>query len=93
LIVLKGNAKEIEVSSIRNFRQAAPFLTANEWYRLKARVDVARWQWGDPREGLKKLIRAEAWTIEVPHNTLAQRLARLLDTCRRNNAPGSTTSW
>ena len=71
LIVLKGNAQQIEVSSNQELlRQAAPFpLTANEWYRLKARVDVAKdgsgvirakaWKKADPEP--------EAWTIEVPH--------------------------
>ncbi len=71
LIVLKGNAQAIEVSSNQElFLQSTPFKwSPNEWYRLKTRVDVAAdgsgvirakaWKKGDPEP--------EAWTIEVPH--------------------------
>lgn len=71
LIVLKGNAQALEVSSNQElFRQSAPFKwSPNEWYHLKARVDVAAdgsgmvrakaWKKGDPEP--------DAWTIEVPH--------------------------
>ncbi len=71
LIVLKGNAQALEVSSNQElFLQSTPFKwSPNEWYHLKARVDVAAdgsgtvrakaWKKGDPEP--------EAWTIEVPH--------------------------
>jgi len=71
LIVLKGNAKSLEVTSNQElFKQNVPFnITPNEWYHLKARVDVAAdgsgvvrgkaWKKGDPEP--------DAWTIEVPH--------------------------
>jgi hypothetical protein len=70
-IVLKGNAQTIEVSSNQELlRQDAPFKwSANEWYHLKTRVDVApdgtgmirakAWKKADPEP--------DAWTIEVPH--------------------------
>jgi hypothetical protein len=70
-IILKGNAQQIEVNSNQAiFRFTAPFKwTANTWYHLKTRVDVApdgsgmirakAWKKGDPEP--------EAWTIEVPH--------------------------
>jgi len=71
MIILKGNAQQIEVTSNQElFRQDAPFKWApNEWYHLKTRVDVAKdgsgmirakaWKKGDPEP--------EAWTIEVPN--------------------------
>jgi outer membrane protein assembly factor BamB len=71
LINLKGNAGVLEVTSNQElFKQNVPFkITPNEWYHLKARVDVAKdgsgvirakaWKKGDPEP--------EAWTIEVPH--------------------------
>jgi outer membrane protein assembly factor BamB len=71
LIVLKGNAQELEVSSnFELFKQSVPFKwTPNEWYHLKTRVDVAAdgsgmvrgkaWKKGDAEP--------EAWTIEAPH--------------------------
>lgn len=71
IVVLKGNAQEIEINSNQErIRTAVPFKwTANTWYRLKARVDVAAdgsgmvrakaWKRGDPEP--------EAWTIELPH--------------------------
>jgi outer membrane protein assembly factor BamB len=71
LIVLKGNAQSLEVSSNQElFLQSVPFKwTPNEWYHLKTRVDVAKdgsgtvrakaWKKGEPEP--------EAWTIEVPH--------------------------
>ena len=70
-VILKGNAQQIEVNSNQErIRQSAPFKwSPNEWYRLKARVDVAAdgsgvvrakaWKKSDPEP--------EAWTIEVPH--------------------------
>ena len=71
MITLKGNAQQMEVTSNQElFRQAAPFKWApNEWYHIKARVDVAKdgsgvvrakaWKKGDPEP--------EAWLIEVPN--------------------------
>jgi hypothetical protein len=70
-IVLKGAAKQLEVNStLELFRHAVPFeSSANTWYHLKTRVDVAAdgsgvvrakvWKKGDPEP--------DAWTIEVPH--------------------------
>ena len=71
LINLKGNAQVLEVTSNQElFKQSVPFkVTPNEWYHLKARVDVAAdgsgvirakaWKKGDPEP--------DAWTIEVPN--------------------------
>ena len=76
LINLKGNAQSLEVSSNQElFIKAVPFKwSANEWYHLKTRVDVAAdgsgivrgkaWKKGDPEP--------DAWTIEVPHKTAHQ---------------------
>jgi outer membrane protein assembly factor BamB len=73
VIVLKGNAQEIEVNSNQErLKVSVPFRwSPNAWYRLKTRVDVAAdgtgtvrgkaWKRGDPEP--------EAWTIEVPHRT------------------------
>ena len=70
LIVLKGNAQTIEVSSNQELLvKSAPFKwSPNEWYHLKTRVDVAAdgsgvvrgkaWKKSEPEP--------EAWTIEVP---------------------------
>jgi outer membrane protein assembly factor BamB len=70
-IVLKGAAKELEVNSnLELFRHAAPFeCTANTWYHLKTRVDVAPDGSGVVRAKAWKKGDAEpdAWTIEVPH--------------------------
>jgi len=71
LINLKGNAQVLEVTSNQElFKQSVPFkVTPNEWYHLKARVDVAAdgsgvirakaYKKGDPEP--------DAWTIEVPN--------------------------
>jgi hypothetical protein len=71
LVVLKGNAQELEVSSNQErLRVAVPFRwSPNAWYRLKTRVDLAAdgsgvvrgkaWKRGEPEP--------ESWTIEVPH--------------------------
>jgi len=71
LIVLKGNAQQLEVTSNQElFIKTVPFKwTPNVWYHLKARVDVATdgsgiirakaWTKGEPEP--------EAWTIEVPN--------------------------
>jgi outer membrane protein assembly factor BamB len=71
LIVLKGNAQAIEVSSNQElFLQSVPFKwSPNEWYHLKTRVDVAKDGSGVVRAKAWKKGEAEpaAWTIEVPH--------------------------
>ncbi len=71
VVILKGNAQQIEVNSNQErIRQAVPFKwSPNEWYHLKTRVDVAAdgtgvvrakaWKKGEPEP--------EAWNIEVPH--------------------------
>ena len=60
LICLRGNAGKLEVSSNpERLKQEAPFkLTANKWYTLKTRVDVAADGSG--------VIRAKAWDKEQP---------------------------
>jgi hypothetical protein len=75
-IVLKGNAQQIEIASnqelYKDLPHSAPFKwSPGEWYRIKARVDVARdgggvvkakaWKKGEPEP--------EAWTLEVPVKT------------------------
>ena len=71
IIVLKGNAQEIEINSNQErIRKAVPFKwTANTWYRLKARVDVAADGSGTVRAKAWKRGEAEpeAWAIEVQH--------------------------
>lgn len=76
LIVLKGNAQEIEINSNQErLKVTAPFKwKANEWYTLKSRVDVKpdgsgvvrakAWKRGEPEPA--------AWTIEVPHKVAHQ---------------------
>lgn len=71
LIVLKGNAQALEVSSNQELlKESVPFKwSPNEWYHLKARVDTAKdgsgvvrakaWKKGEPEP--------EAWAIEVRH--------------------------
>ena len=71
VVLLKGNSQELEINSnLERIRVAVPFpWKAKEWYRLKARVDVAAdgsgvvrakaWKKGDPEP--------EKWTLEVPH--------------------------
>ncbi len=71
-IVLKGNEQSLEINSnLERLRQFVPFKwTANEWYHLKTRVDVAAdgsgvvrakaWKKGDSEP--------EPWTIEVKHD-------------------------
>ena len=73
LIILKGNAQEIEVNSNQErLKQAVPFKwSPNAWYRLKARVDVAADGTGTVRAKAwkKDEPEPEAWLIEVPHKT------------------------
>ena len=71
IAVLKGNSQELEINSNQErIRSAVPFKwSANTWYRIKERVDVApdgsgvirakAWKRGDPEP--------DAWLIEVPH--------------------------
>jgi hypothetical protein len=71
LVVLRGNAREIELSSnLELIKETKPFtITPNEWHHLKVRVDVAKdgsgtvrakaWKKADPEP--------EAWTIEYKH--------------------------
>jgi outer membrane protein assembly factor BamB len=76
VIDLKGNSQELEVNSNQDrLRVAVPFKwSANAWYHLKSRVDLAAdgsgvvrakaWKKGDPEP--------DKWTIEVPHKTAHQ---------------------
>ena len=71
IAVLKGNSQELEINSNQErIKVAVPFKwTANTWYRLKARVDVAPDGSGVVRAKAWKRDEAEpaAWTLEVPH--------------------------
>jgi outer membrane protein assembly factor BamB len=71
LIILKGNAQQLEVTSNQELlRHSVPFKwSPNEWYRLKTRVDVAKDGSGVVRAKAWKKSESEpeAWTIEVPH--------------------------
>ena len=73
LVVLRGNGREIEVSSnLERLKVTKPFtLAPNEWYRLKARVDVAKDGSGVVKAKAWKKSEAEPaeWLIEVPHKT------------------------
>lgn len=72
-IVLKGNDQKLEVNSnLERVRQSVDFKwSPNEWYHLKARVDIAADGNGVVRAKAWKKGEAEpaAWTIEVPHKT------------------------
>lgn len=71
IIALVGNSNVLEVSSNHeHFSKNAPFpISANQWYTLKTRVDVAAdgsgvvrakaWKKGEPEP--------EAWTLEAEH--------------------------
>lgn len=77
LIILKGNAQELEINSNQErIKAAVPFKWApNAWYTIKARVDLnpdgtgvvrARaWKKGDPEP--------DSWNIEYPHKTAHQK--------------------
>lgn len=69
LVCLRGNAGKLEVSSnLERLKQEAPFkLTANKWYTLKTRVDVAADGSGVIKAKVweKTAAEPEAWTIEV----------------------------
>jgi outer membrane protein assembly factor BamB len=70
-IILKGNSQQLEVNSNQErIKEAVPFKwSANQWYRLKARVDVAPDGSGVVRA--KAWPRGEQepdkWLIEVKH--------------------------
>jgi hypothetical protein len=70
-IILKGNSQQLEVSSNQErIKQAVPFKWApNEWYRLKAQVEVAENGSGVIRAKAWKRGETEpaAWAIEVQH--------------------------
>jgi hypothetical protein len=69
-IVLKGNSQQLEVNSnFERLRVAVPFSwSPQEWYHLKARVDLSPDGSGVIRAKAWKRGDAEpaAWTIEVP---------------------------
>ncbi len=71
VIVLKGNAQELEVNSnLERIRVAVPYaIKPKVWYRLKTRVDVAADGSGVVRAKAWPRDEAEpaAWTLEVPH--------------------------
>lgn len=71
MVTLRGNAREIEVSSnLERIKATQPYtFTPNEWHHLKVRVDVAADGSGVVRAKAWKKADAEpaAWTIEVPH--------------------------
>jgi outer membrane protein assembly factor BamB len=76
-IVLKGNAQQLEITSnqelYKDLPHTAPFKwSPGEWYRLKARVDVAGDGSGTVRAKAWKKTDAEpeAWTLEVPVKTI-----------------------
>ena len=81
LIVLRGNAKEIELSSnLERIKETKPFtMTPNEWHRLKVRVDTAKDGTGTVRAKAWKKADAEPaeWTLEFKHKAAHQ-----------NGAPG-----
>jgi len=78
LVVLKGNEQKLEVNSNLE-RLRVPAMSdepnfkwsANVWYRLKARVDVAADGTGVVRAKAWKREEAEPadWTLQVPHKT------------------------
>ncbi|MBN8419742.1 MAG: PQQ-binding-like beta-propeller repeat protein [Verrucomicrobia bacterium] len=69
LVCLRGNAGKLEISSNpERLKQEAPFkMTANTWYTLKSRVDVAKDGSGVIRAKAwdKSQPEPEAWTLEV----------------------------
>jgi outer membrane protein assembly factor BamB len=73
IIILKGNAQQLEVNSnLERIRATVPFaIQPKTWYRLKARVDVAADGSGVVRAKAWKRGEAEpaGWSIEVPHKT------------------------
>ena len=81
LVILRGNAKEIELSSnLERIKETKPFtMTPNEWHRLKVRVDADKDGSATVRAKAWKKADAEpeAWNIEFKHKNAHQ-----------NGAPG-----
>lgn len=81
VIVLKGNAQQLEVNSnLERINVTVPFSwTPDAWYHLKSRVDLAADGSGVVRAKAwaKAQPEPDAWTIEVPHHHAHQ-----------NGAPG-----
>jgi outer membrane protein assembly factor BamB len=77
IIVMKGNAQELEVNSNQErLRVSVPFRwVPNEWYTLKTRVDLAADGTGVVRAKAWRRGETEpaAWAIEVPHRTAHQQ--------------------
>ena len=75
-IVLKGNDQMLEINSNQErLRVDKEFSwTPNVWYRLKARVDIAKDNSGVIRAKAWKKGESEPdkWTLEVPHKTAHQ---------------------
>ena len=70
-IILKGNSQQLEINSNQErLKEAVPFKwTANQWYRLKARVDLAPDGSGVVRAKAwpKGEAEPDKWLIEVKH--------------------------
>jgi hypothetical protein len=70
-IILKGNSQQLEINSNQErLREAVPFKwAANQWYRLKARVDVASDGSGvvHAKAWPKGEAEPDKWLIEVKH--------------------------
>ena len=81
LVVLRGNAREMELSSnLERIKEVKPFtLTPNEWYRMKVRVDVEKDGSGTVRAKAWKKADPEPaeWTLEFKHAS-----------AHKNGAPG-----
>ena len=77
IIALVGNANILEVSSNHErVKESVPFpISANKWYTLKTRVDVA--EDGTGVVHAKAWVKGEAepdeWTIEVKHASAHQK--------------------
>ena len=76
LIILRGNAREIELSSnLERIKATSPFtLTPNEWHHLKVRVDTEKDGSGTVRAKAWKKADAEPaeWTLEYKHKAAHQ---------------------
>ncbi|MEZ5302057.1 MAG: PQQ-binding-like beta-propeller repeat protein [Verrucomicrobiales bacterium] len=77
IIALKGNANKLEVfSNYERFRHDVSFkVEANKWYTMKTAVEAK----GDGSGVIRAKVwergtdEPEAWTIEVPHDTVHQK--------------------
>jgi hypothetical protein len=71
VIILKGNSQQLEINSNQErIKEAVPFKwSANQWYRMKARVDVAADGTGVVRAKAwpKGEAEPDKWLIEVKH--------------------------